>query len=186
MLTRSAALTALLALTACIDPANHTPQAGWETQQSRPAAHSVYQAAVVGVSDGDTIRVTDLHGQKHKIRMAYIDAPELQQAHGEASRKALAALLEGQSVEVAVFERDRYRREVAQVKLNGRDVNLIQLENGHAWHYVSIARKKQRKADYQAYGSAESSARSEHRGLWHAKNPQAPWEFRHEQRQNAQ
>lgn len=45
-----------------------------------------YTARVTGVHDGDTVRVTDAHGAKRRIRLAYIDAPELDQAHGIASR----------------------------------------------------------------------------------------------------
>ncbi|EGZ44829.1 thermonuclease family protein [Neisseria wadsworthii] len=186
MSLRLIALSTLFALTACFDPVHHAPKSNWETHQNHATTQTIYQARVVAVSDGDTIHVIDRNGQKRKIRMAYIDAPELQQAHSEASRENLTTMIEGQTVEVTVFERDRYQREVAQVRLNGRDVNLAQLENGHAWHYVSIAKKKQSKTDYQVYGQAELNARSKRLGLWHAKNPQAPWHFRKEQRQNAQ
>ncbi|WP_107688849.1 thermonuclease family protein [Neisseria wadsworthii] len=186
MFIRLIALSTLFALAACFDPLNHASKSNWETHQNHAPAQTIYQAKVVAVSDGDTIRVIDRNGQKRKIRMAYIDAPELQQAHSEASRKNLTTLLEGQTVDVTVFERDRYQREVAQVKLNGRDINLAQLENGHAWHHVSIAKKKQSKTDYRIYAQAELNARSKHLGLWHTRNPQAPWHFRKEQRQNAQ
>ena len=53
----------------------------------------VYSATVSRVSDGDSLQVIDQHGRKRKLRFAYIDAPELQQAHGEASRKALQDVL---------------------------------------------------------------------------------------------
>ena len=42
----------------------------------------IYHATVKSVHDGDTIRVTDSHVREIRIRMAYIDAPELNQAHG--------------------------------------------------------------------------------------------------------
>lgn len=149
----------------------------------RPGVQPVYRARITAVSDGDTVRATDENGLKHKIRLAYVDAPELQQAHGAASRRALAHMLEYRTVEVKVFERDRYGREVAQVWLEGRDANLAQLENGHAWHYVSIARKKQSKPDYAAYARAQLQARGRRLGLWSGKPPQAPWDFRREGRQ---
>ncbi|MDO1510458.1 MULTISPECIES: thermonuclease family protein [unclassified Neisseria] len=142
-----------------------------------------YSGRVVAVSDGDTVRVVDGGGNKHKIRLAYIDAPELQQAHGTASRDALRALVEGRNVEVTVFETDQYKREVAQVRLNGQDLNLAQLQQGHAWHYVSIAKRKQDTFDYAAYAYAEARARQESTGLWQNRNPQAPWDFRKAQRQ---
>lgn len=144
--------------------------------------HTVYRAHVLAVSDGDTLRVADGNGRRHKIRVAYIDAPELDQAHGRASRDALDAALAGRQVEVAVFERDRYGREVANVSLEGRDLGLAQLENGHAWHYVSIAEKKQAERDFAAYARAEKRAQQQRLGLWRGKPPRAPWDFRREQR----
>lgn len=165
---------ALLSVTvaACAAPSGHTGDG---------SGHS-YAATVTAVHDGDTLRVTDRHGRKHKIRMAYIDAPELDQAHGQASRNALRALLDRQEVEIEVFDTDQYRREVARVRLNGQDVNLGQLAGGHAWHYRSIARKNQNPADYRRYQAAEDTAKQQRNGLWQNRNAVAPWSFRREQR----
>ena len=148
-----------------------------ETAAPAPsAAH--FQARVTAVHDGDSVRATDRHGQRHKIRLAYIDAPELQPAHGMAARDALRRLIDGQQVEVAVLDTDQYGREVAQIRLHGRDINLAQIEEGHAWHYVSIAKRRQDKADFAAYSRAEAGARSSRFGLWRAQSPQAPWAYR--------
>ena len=152
-----------------------------ETAAPAPsAAH--FQARVTAVTDGDSVRATDSHGQRRKIRLAYIDAPELQQAHGTAARDALRRLIDGQQVEVAVFDTDQYGREVAQIRLHGRDINLAQIEQGHAWHYVSIAKRRQDKAGFAAYTRAEAGARSSRAGLWRGKSPQAPWTYRKAQR----
>ena len=152
-----------------------------ETAAPAPsAAH--FQARVTAVTDGDSVRATDSHGQRRKIRLAYIDAPELQQAHGTAARDALRRLRGGQQVEVAVFDTDQYGREVAQIRLHGRDINLAQIEQGHAWHYVSIAKRRQDKAGFAAYSRAEAGARSSRAGLWRGKSPQAPWTYRKAQR----
>ena len=148
-----------------------------ETAAPAPSA-AYFQARVTAVHDGDSVRATDRHGQRHKIRLAYIDAPELQQAHGMAARDALRRLIDGQQVEVAVLDTDQYGREVAQIRLHGRDINLAQIEEGHAWHYVSIAKRRQDKADFAAYSHAEAGARSSRFGLWRAQSPQAPWAYR--------
>ena len=124
-----------------------------------------YTARVTGVHDGDTVRVTDAHGAKRRIRLAYIDAPELDQAHGIASR-----------------DTDRYQRQVATITLGGQDINRAQIENGNAWHYRSIARKRQNPTDYAQYSQAEARAKQERIGLWHGKNPLAPWAYRQQQR----
>ena len=148
-----------------------------ETAAPAPSAAN-FQARVTAVHDGDSVRATDRHGQRHKIRLAYIDAPELQQAHGMAARDALRRLIDGQQVEVAVLDTDQYGREVAQIRLHGRDINLAQIEEGHAWHYVSIAKRRQDKADFAAYSHAEAGARSSRFGLWRVQSPQAPWAYR--------
>lgn len=156
-----------------------------KSEKSRPKvqAGQRYSGQVTAVSDGDTLRLTDSHGRKHKIRLAYIDAPELQQAHGHTARKALEAAVLGQTVEVHVFDTDRYHREVAQIRSNQHDINLLQILHGHAWHYVSIAKRKQNKTDYAAYAYAEAYARNGKLGLWQNRAAQAPWAFRQTERE---
>lgn len=48
---------------------------------------------VVAVADGDSITVLDTLHQKHKIRLAGIDAPEKAQTYGQASKKHLSELV---------------------------------------------------------------------------------------------
>ena len=141
-----------------------------------------YTARVTGVHDGDTVRVTDAHGAKRRIRLAYIDAPELDQAHGIASRDALRQLVEQQTVRLTIHDTDRYQRQVATITLGGQDINRAQIESGNAWHYRSIARKRQNPTDYAQYSQAEARAKQERIGLWRDKNPLAPWAYRQQQR----
>ncbi|MFV2029962.1 MULTISPECIES: thermonuclease family protein [Neisseria] len=147
-------------------------------EQTESAAQAHFGAYVSAVSDGDSIRVIDPNGQRRRIRFAYVDAPELNQAYGKAARKALMEIIEGQNVEVLVFDRDRYGREVAQVRLNGRDVGLWMIANGHAWHYRQYAKRAQNGVDYSDYTYAQAQARQNRIGLWRAARPQAPWDFR--------
>jgi endonuclease YncB( thermonuclease family) len=48
---------------------------------------SFYLAQVTRVADGDTITVRNLDGVTQKIRMHAVDAPELNQAGGEQSKR---------------------------------------------------------------------------------------------------
>lgn len=89
-----------------------------------------YTGTVSKVYDGDTLHVIDGDGAKHKIRMAYIDAPEMKQAYGTRSRDNLRAAAEGRKVSVRVFDTDRYQREVAQVSVGKTDLNLMQVQDG--------------------------------------------------------
>ena len=131
--------------------------------------------------DGDTVRITDTDGRRHKVRLAYIDAPEIGQAHGIESRDRLRRILSDETVDVQVTDTDRYGREVAYLFSDGLDINLSQIENGAAWHYTSIAKKQQPKADFAAYAAAEAYSRAERTGLWAKREPLAPWLFRKQQ-----
>lgn len=144
---------------------------------SAKSGHS-YTGTVSKVYDGDTLHVIDGDGAKHKIRMAYIDAPEMKQAYGTRSRDNLRAAAEGRKVSVRVFETDRYQREVAQVSAGKTDLNLMQVQDGAAWYYKSYAKEQQDKADFADYADAQIQAERERKGLWKAKNPQAPWAYR--------
>ena len=146
------------------------------------AEEAGYAATVTAVADGDTVRVSDSHGRSRRVRLAYIDAPELRQAGGIASRDALHQAVLGQKVRVEVFDTDQYRREVARISLSGRDVNLAQLAHGHAWHYRSIARRRPDKADYARYAEAEQNARKTRSGLWRNSGAEAPWDYRRRER----
>ncbi len=88
---------------------------------------------VVKVTDGDSITVLDNTNTQHRIRLQGVDAPERKQAFGNASRKHLASLVAGKEVTVKWAKRDRYRRIVGFVIVDGEDVNLAQVKAGMAW-----------------------------------------------------
>ena len=140
-----------------------------------------YEGKVLRVSDGDTIQVVDGNGQKHKIRLAFIDAPELQQAAGKDSQKRLQQLLGGKTVTVQMTDIDQYKREVAIVWQGTQDVNAVQLADGWAWHYESIAKRQQTDHGYAYYRCLQQSAQSGRAGLWRNAKAQAPWQYRKQQ-----
>lgn len=80
-----------------------------------------YEGRVVGVSDGDSITVLDSAKRQHKGRLAGIDAPELKQAFGQASKRSLSALVFGKTVVVETEKRDRYDRQIGKVLVEGRE-----------------------------------------------------------------
>lgn len=146
-----------------------------------------YSAMVQKVSDGDTLNVVDETGRKRRIRLAFIDAPELKQDFGEASQKFLENQLLNQKVEIVVRDIDRYQREVATVYWYGKDMNFIQLKQGNAWHYQEYAKSKkgQNPSDFRLYEHAEHQARNQGLGLWENPNALAPWVFRKNQRKQS-
>ncbi|QMT34053.1 thermonuclease family protein [Conchiformibius steedae DSM 2580] len=168
----------------------HLPPAAPDTTPNirTPAADkgTHYRATVTAVSDGDTVRVSDNQGRSHKIRLAFIDAPETTQTHGAESREALAKLVQGREVDVEIVDIDRYRRQVARLSSGKRDINYLQIQHGHAWHYQSIAKRNQAKDDFARYAAAEQHARRQHIGLWQHPRPLAPWDYRKNKRQKHQ
>jgi len=139
---------------------------------------------VVGVADGDTITVLDADKVQHKIRLAGIDAPEKKQAFGNRAKESLSDLVFDKTVNVETDKRDRYRREIGKVLVNGRDVNLVQVERGMAWFYRQYQRE-QSPNDRKLYEAAEDAAKADRRGLWRDTDPVPPWEFRHNKSKSA-
>jgi micrococcal nuclease len=126
---------------------------------------------VVGVTDGDTLKVRCGGAPMTTIRLAEIDAPEKRQPFGERSRQHLADLCFQKTAEVHPRSRDRYDRTVARVSCAGQDASLEQVRTGMAWAYT-------RYVTDSAVKDLEASARAASRGLWVDPTPTAPWDWR--------
>ena len=137
---------------------------------------SVVQAApwmgrVVAVHDGDTVTV--LRNRKPvRIRLHSIDAPELDQAYGQQSRRALSNLCYDRYARVYAMGTDKYDRTLALLECGGREVNAEQLRRGWAWFYTDYSDDADLKA-------LEAGARAARLGLWADPDPVPPWAFRH-------
>lgn len=141
-------------------------------------------AQVQKVADGDTVTLRDAQHQTHRVRLAFIDAPEKKQPYGEAARQNLAKIVLNQQVKVKIIERDHYGRIVGQIQAQGLDVNYQMIQSGLAWHYTQYS-KAQNRSEFDAYSAAQQEAQVQRLGLWaQGKNAQAPWEFRKAQRQS--
>jgi len=132
---------------------------------------------VVGISDGDTIKVLDSNKTEHKIRLMGIDAPEKKQDFGSASKQALSNYIYQKEVTVEYKKKDRYQRIVGKVILDKRDICLAMISDGMAWHYKDYE-KEQPKTDRDLYSQAEQKARKEKIGLWKDANAVKPSDFR--------
>jgi len=126
---------------------------------------------VVGVQDGDTLTCLDESNQQQKIRLSDIDAPEIGQDFGKASREALAALVFGKTVEVVDQGRDETGRWIARVMVDGIDVNRQMVATGNAWHYAAYSND-------QTLAAVQAQAQSQKQGLWAASSPTPPWVYR--------
>lgn len=134
---------------------------------------SIY-GQVVYISDGDTIHLQPKYGNKIKIRLYGIDAPEKSQPYGPQSTGILRQLIGNQYVEVKAFGQDRYGRCLGKIYLDRQDINAEMIRLGAAWHYKYY----DKSADFQSYADIERFARQNNRGLWNRPNPTPPWEYR--------
>jgi len=73
------------------------------------------QGKVIKVADGDTVTIVDGSNNKHRIRLAGIDAPEKDQPYGKESAQSLLELTSGKPVVIEYEKRDRYKRIVGGV-----------------------------------------------------------------------
>lgn len=144
---------------------------------------SVLFCLVVAVSDGDTLTARCGRPgayQQLKVRVAAIDAPELGQAHGQASRRQLVQLCMGERARIDPVERDRYGRTVAHVRCGDTDVASEQVRTGMAWVYSRYAGSRPQLAPL------ERRARAGSVGLWAQRRPLPPWTYRHRYPQRPQ
>jgi endonuclease YncB( thermonuclease family) len=149
------------------------------------------QGKVVKVADGDTVTIVDNQGQKHRIRLAGIDAPEKNQPYGDVSTKGLIELVSGRIVTIEYEKRDRYKRIIGKVLVDPPgdmfcmaldcvkkiDAGLEQIKAGLAWHY-KYYQMEQSEEDRRIYSEAELEARAKQIGLWKDEEPMAPWDWR--------
>ena len=131
---------------------------------------------VTRIVDGDTV-VLDVQGTKHRVRLAGIDAPERNQPWGEAATRELRRQVAGQQVLVEWSKRDRWKRLIGIIRLDGEDVNLHLVDRGLAWHYKKY-QGEQSPGDRDAYSAAQGSAERARRGLWSDPAPVPPWDWR--------
>ena len=140
-----------------------------------PAAPAQYlQARVANISDGDSLWIKTVAGERLKIRISQIDAPEICQAWGQESKRALVRRLKGKQLQVELLHKDRYERWLARIRVGGDDVGADMVASGHAWAY-SLG--KYRNA---VYYSQEESAKAAKSGLWSLPSPVQPRAFRRE------
>jgi micrococcal nuclease len=147
--------------------------AAWGARaQDRLQPEEVYSARVTRVFDGDTIWVKPMAGGTYrKLRLDGMDAPEICQPGGEASRDVLASRVLNQVVEVRVRTQDDYGRGIARVVHHGDDVAAWMVSNGQAWSY-------RWRRSLGPFPAEEAAARERRRGLFAEVSPELPREFR--------
>jgi endonuclease YncB( thermonuclease family) len=144
------------------------------------------KALVTMVLDGDSAKLRTEGTKKSPAedlicRLDKIDAPETAkkgktgQPYGEESKMSLKRLIEQKNVSVWVStSKDQYGRDLCQIEIDGADVSLKQLESGAAWLYKKYGNPA-------LYGSANTSARIDRKGLYADPKAVHPRFYKHPQ-----
>ena len=140
----------------------------------------VLDGICVGVSDGDSLHLELQSGERVRVRLYGIDAPEKNQECALAARKKLGKLIYNKQIRVEVLDVDKYGRYVGKVYAGARYVNRYMLKEGLAWHYKHYA------ADDELLAEAEARAKAAGRGIWATESPCRPRVFRSEQRKEGE
>lgn len=124
-----------------------------------------FTGKIVKVHDGDTVTVLNRDGSFSTLRLANIDAPEITQDAGTASRDRLRGLVYGRNMAIeptmgANGVELAQGRTVGTIKdRNNVDYNLGQVESGNALAYRDFLRDP-------AMLEAEQRAQAARTGLW--------------------
>lgn len=132
------------------------------------------------VIDGDTIHGINDNGEKIKVRLTGIDAPEIKQDMGGLSSASLKDCVNyNSSVKLTMKndnQKDRYGRYLANVSAGNVDCNLRQIEQGMAWFYSQYAHELP-DGEAAKYSQSEQIAKQNLIGIW-ATDMKPAWEFR--------
>jgi endonuclease YncB( thermonuclease family) len=131
---------------------------------------------VVAVSDGDTITIEPIQGgDRAKVRLHGIDAPELRQPYGQAAKTFTLNTVLYKEIDVRPTPqgKDRYGRIVAIVEVPQAGIlQELLLDAGLAWVYPAYCK------NCNEWETIQEQARRQRKGLWVDGNPVEPWEWR--------
>lgn len=150
------------------------------------------------VVDGDTVIVRE-GDSRLRVRLAYIDAPEIKQPYGKEAKEYLEMLVADAcgpedrcldrrpfAAKLFVEGKDQYNRVVGRLWTEKRGaLDLAMLSAGFAWVYEKYAKPpKISQAFSQGLRRRQEEARTQKVGLWSVSEHEPPWEWRRRHRYN--
>jgi endonuclease YncB( thermonuclease family) len=132
------------------------------------SAWADFTGLVIDVHDGNTLTVL-VNQTQLRVQLQNIDAPEIGQAFGNASKRSLYVICMEKEARVTERRKDRYGHTIGRVRCATVDASNEQVRKGMAW---VLAPKGS-----PLYG-LQVTARLERRGLWADTKPVAPWDWR--------
>ena len=158
---------------------------GINKRNAQPQNKATY--IVEGCNDGDTCRVRNSDNITLKIRLAGIDAPETSHKKGNKKTDAQPLALEsknylneqvkGKTISLNTIGVDFFNRNLSEIFIDGKNINLGMIENGFAEVYRG---KMPEGLNAEAYRSAEAEAKKQKKGIWGLPRYESPKEFRRE------
>lgn len=119
---------------------------------------------IITVIDGDTFVVIDRAGKRRKLRLAGVDAPEMDQKHGKQVREEVRRLIGQRWVKARLHGRDRYGRTLASIATTEGDLAAWMVRRGWAFALPG-----------SGLLAKQALARLLGRGIWQSWHVQAPW-----------
>ena len=131
----------------------------------------------IDVKDGDSFAIRTSHGEK-EVRLYGVDAPEWDQDFSEESKALLTRLLSRVELKIEPMDVDQFGRTVGVVTADGRCLNEEMVRAGLAWVFTRYCHEPICRQWYRLQEEAQAARR----GLWSAKHPVPPWEYRREEK----
>ncbi len=125
----------------------------------------------VQVIDGATFTMQTAEGKALTVRLAGIEPPEICQTWGGESRDALQAWLKDQPLQLKTEGPERNGRVSAHVFVDGADINIRMIEEGHAFSVRG-------RSDHGPYVKQERMAKALRRGMFSTGHVETPANFR--------
>ncbi len=115
------------------------------------------------VIDGDTYAAVDLKGRRYRIRLQGADCPELHQRNGPQAKHFVHKTVGKRWVKVRLRGKDRYRRHLADVRVEQQDLAWLLVRAGLAYPLGDSWRLKtarltawlQRRGVHAGFGQAK-------------------------------
>jgi endonuclease YncB( thermonuclease family) len=149
------------------------------TVEELKESHAVFQKLISGINknqlfkvlkvfDGDTIKVAGLD-LIFKVRLVGIDSPEIgykgekSQPFGQKAKLYLETLLGGRKIAIKSYGIGGYNRQLAEVFVGGKNINLEMIKAGLAEVYAG---RQPENLDSRIYLKEELKARRAQKGMW--------------------
>ncbi len=153
-----------------------------ELKETQPVVQK-HPFKVLKIYDGDTIKVSGLD-LTFKVRLVGIDSPEIGfngqpgQPFAQKARHHLIDLLEEQMVAVKSYGTGGYNRQLAEVFVGDKNINLEMIKAGLAQVYRG---KRPKGLDSKRYFTEELKAKRINKGMWNQGDAyKSPWQWRKE------